>query len=109
MAYDIELARRVREIFAETTDLIEKKIFGGVCFFVSGNMACGILNDELIVRVGGAVRALLTLPGTRKFDITGRSMKGWGMVAQTALSGKAALARWVTRGKDFALTLPAKK
>ena len=82
MIYDRGLAQRVRELLAEEQGFAEKKMFGGVCFLLHGNMACGIFNDDLIIRVGVTdYEAALTQPHTRRFDISGRAMKGWVMVA----------------------------
>ena len=82
MAYDEGLAHLVREILEEMPDFEEKKMFGGLCFLLHGNMDCGILNNDLIVRVGPEhYEDSLKLPDTRKFDITGKPMKGWVMVS----------------------------
>lgn len=68
----------VRAILEDEPAYSEKKMFGGVCFLQRGNMVCGVLNDDLIVRVGpDKTDELLKLPNTRPFDITGRPMKGW--------------------------------
>ena len=78
MAYDEGLAQRVREVLAERSDLSERKMFGGLCFLVNGNMCCGVVRDELMVRVGpDAYDESLSLPHARKMDITGRPMKGF--------------------------------
>ena len=109
MAFDEGLAHIVREVLAEMQGFDEKKMFGGLCFLVHGNMACGILNNDLIVRVGPAdYEACLQLPNTRKFDITGRPMKGWVMVAVDDLASEEDILAWVGKGVDFSLTLPPK-
>jgi hypothetical protein len=109
MAFDEQLARRVRKMFADQAGMDEMKMFGGVGYLLNGNMACGILNSDLIVRVGSAAYAdTLKLPGTREFDITGRPMKGWVMVPDAGRQSDADLLAWVQRGVGFALTLPAK-
>jgi hypothetical protein len=75
MAFDARLAERVRSTLAGRDGLTEKKMFGGVAFFVGGNMACGVYGRELIVRLDAvAAEAALAEPGTRVFDVTGRSM-----------------------------------
>ena len=94
MAYDEGLAQRVRVALdeLEAPALIEKKMFGGIAFMLHGNLACGVLKDELIVRVGPAGYAdAIKQPHTRLFDISGKPMKGW-----------------VQQGVTFALSLPAK-
>jgi len=109
MAYDSGLAQRVREILEEKQGFKEKKMFGGICFLLKGNMACGILDDDLIVRVGPKeYEDSLKLPHVRKFDITGRPMKGWVMVSYDGLDSDTDLFEWVQRGINTALSLPAK-
>lgn len=107
MAYDEGLAQRVRENAGE--ELAEKKMFGGLCFLRGGHMACGIVGDELMVRVGpDAYEECLALPHAREMDFTGRAMKGMVYVAPEGLSADDDLAGWVRRGVDYAGSLPAK-
>ncbi|PKN68214.1 MAG: RNA methyltransferase [Deltaproteobacteria bacterium HGW-Deltaproteobacteria-15] len=109
MGYDKGLAERVGALLEGKPGFVEKKMFGGVCFLLRGNMACGVLNDDLIVRVGPEkYKDFLQLPNTREFDITGRPMKGWVMVSSQGHRPKGKLAFWVEQGVAFALTLPAK-
>ena len=77
MAYDEQLAERVRELLALREGLVERKMFGGIAWMLDGNLACGVIGDELIVRVGPeeSERALAE-PGTRVFDFTGRPSRG---------------------------------
>lgn len=90
--------------------LDEKKMFGGLCFLLNGNMACGILKNALIVRVGpDKYNEALQLPHARQFDITGRPMKGWVMVPAEGLTSHNDLSAWVERGVSFASTLPVKQ
>jgi hypothetical protein len=84
-------------------------MFGGVCYLLNGNMACGILDDNLIVRVGPEkYEDSLKLSHTRKFDITGKAMKGWVMVSYEGHESDNDLFEWVQRGVNFALSLPPK-
>ncbi|NTV15691.1 MAG: TfoX/Sxy family protein [Desulfobulbaceae bacterium] len=109
MAYDQGLAQRVRELLEERRGYHEKKMFGGICFLLYGNMTCGILKDDLIVRVGPAAHAeALRQPETRPFDLTGRSMSGWVMVGPAGCEGDEDLSSWVEKGAGFAGTLPPK-
>ncbi len=109
MAYDEGLAQRVREVLEEQPGLVEKKMFGGLGFMVQGNLACGVLQDELIVRVGPErYEEAVTQPHSRPFDFTGRAMKGWVMVAPDGLESDAALKDWVRQGAEFARSLPPK-
>ncbi len=116
MAYDEHLAQRVREILSAddgsggATDAIaEIRMFGGWCVTIRGHMAAGVLGDDLIVRVGpDAYEAARARPGAREFDFTGRPSRGIVVVDGSSVRTKAALARWVARGRDFAASLPPK-
>ena len=109
MAYDEELAERVREQLAPHRGLAEKAMFGGVAFLLDGNMAVGLSGDELMVRVGpDRFDEVLARPHTRPFDMTGRPMKGWILVSAEALCGARELADWVAEGVAFARSLPPK-
>ena len=109
MPYDKGLAQRVRELLEDKPDFDEKKMFGGICFLLLGNMVCGIINDDLIVRIGADnyVEAL-KLPGTKKFDLTGKPMKGWVMVLSKALESDETLSEWVQKAVTFVRSLPPK-
>jgi TfoX N-terminal domain len=109
MAYDENLAKRIRGELGPMPGLIEKKMFGGVGFLVQGNMACGVHGDDLIVRVGPErYEQALARPNTKLFDMTGRSMSGWIMVTPAGVAGEGELAAWVRLGVEYALSLPAK-
>lgn len=109
MAYDEGLAQRVRECIAERADVTEKKMFGGLCFLVGGNMAAGIVGEELMLRVGPEAYAeCLARPHAREMDFTGRALKGMVYVGVDGLSEDAELASWVARGVDYAASLPVK-
>jgi TfoX/Sxy family transcriptional regulator of competence genes len=109
MAYDTGLAQRVREILEEEPGVEEKKMFGGLCFLLSGNMVCGIIKDDLIVRVGAEqYQAMLLVPHTRKFEITGRPLTGWVMFLARALDDDDDLGDWLQRAVTFVRTLPPK-
>jgi TfoX/Sxy family transcriptional regulator of competence genes len=109
MAYDKGLAQRVGEILEDEAGFAEKNMFGGICFLLFGNMVCGIIKDDLIVRVGiDKYAKLLKMPYTRKFDLTGKPMKGWVMVLSAALDSDEELNDWVQRAVSFARTLPPK-
>ena len=84
-------------------------MFGGVAFLLDGNMAVGLSGDELMVRVGpDRSDEALARPHTRPFDMTGRPMKGWILVAPDALGSERELADWVSEGVAFACSLPPK-
>ena len=108
MAYDERLAERVRDLLDGHVAVTERKMFGGIAWMVGGNMACGVLGDELIVRLGDEGERALEEPHTRPFDFTGRPMTGILMVGSPALEGDAGLRAWVERGVAFAESLPPK-
>jgi hypothetical protein len=110
MAYDNELAHRIREQLGGEHGVTEKAMFGGLAFMLHGNMAVGISNGgELMVRVGpDASDEALARPHTRVFDMTGRPMKGWILVSTEGFATTRRLGAWIGRGVAFARTLPAK-
>ena len=109
MAYDEGLAHRIRETLAEQPGLTEKKMFGGIAFMINGNMACGVSGEEVMVRVGpDNYNTAVTQPHARPFDMTGRPMKGWVMVALEGYEADEDLEAWVQQGVSFALSLPPK-
>jgi len=109
MAYDKGLAQRVREVLEEEPGFDEKKMFGGLCFLLFGNMVCGIISEDLIVRVGAdKYEEMLKMPHTRKFDLTGKPLKGWVMVLAEALDDDDELKEWLQRAVSFVHTLPKK-
>jgi TfoX/Sxy family transcriptional regulator of competence genes len=109
MAFDEQLADRVRKALGRRAGLVEKKMFGGLAFLLNGNMSVGVHGNELIVRVApDESAALLNEPGARVFDITGRPMKGWLLVGGAGITDADSLAKWVRRGAAHAATLPSK-
>jgi TfoX/Sxy family transcriptional regulator of competence genes len=109
MAYDEDLVDRVRTRLPATEGVVELRMFGGWGATIHGNMAVGVLGDDLIVRVGpDRFDELVRKPGARPFDFTGRAMTGWVYVERTAVSNGRALSSWVERGVAFALSLPPK-
>ena len=109
MAYDERLAARVRDLLGDRPGVAERRMFGGLAFLLHGNMACGVRDDELLVRVAAdASEAALAEPGTRPFDLPGRPMAGWVLVGAEGYAGDDGLRRWVDRGLAYAATLPPK-
>jgi TfoX/Sxy family transcriptional regulator of competence genes len=109
MAFDEGLAERIRGVLDARSDVDERRMFGGIAFLVAGNMACGVMRDDLMVRMEpDAAAALESEPGVRRFDMGGRPMKGWLLVAPEATADDGDLERWVRRGEDFAASLPPK-
>jgi len=109
MAFDIALAERVRAYLDGVANIEERQMFGGLAFLLEGNMAVGVIGDELMVRVGKASHdELVAQPWSRIMDFTGREMKGWLVIGGPGIDDDGDLAAWVERGIDFAATLPAK-
>jgi TfoX/Sxy family transcriptional regulator of competence genes len=109
MAYDETLASRIREILCSVDGFSEKKMFGGICFLLHGNMCCGVLKEELVLRIdperGDDV---LNKSHTRPFDFSGRPMKGFVLVAPGALGSAQELRDWVSLARSFVQKLPPK-
>ena len=110
MAYDEALAVRMRKAFAgRGIDVIEKKMFGGLSFMVAGNMCCGVIKDEMMVRVGQSGHDdAMALPHTRIMAMGERPMEGWVLVGREGFASDADMEAWVQRGLDYVATLPAK-
>jgi hypothetical protein len=109
MAFDEVLAERVRATVADVDGVVEKRMFGGLAFVLNGNMAVGVHGDELIVRLAPEdTEDALAEEHVRVFDMTGRPMKGWVLVGPGAIADDEGLGSWVTRGLDFAESLPPK-
>jgi TfoX/Sxy family transcriptional regulator of competence genes len=109
VAYDERLAKRIRRALSGREGLSEKKMFGGIAFMLNGNMCCGIVGDELMLRVGRErFEETLARPHARPMDFTGRPMKGMVYVGPEGIKSDADLAAWLGRGAEFAATLPPK-
>ena len=110
MSYDESIAARVRTVLASRTDVTERKMFGGVAFLVRGNMCCGVVGADLVVRVGPeGHREALEQPHAREMDFTGKPLKGLVYVRKRGVESDANLRRWVDRGLGFVVSLPAKQ
>lgn len=109
MPFSDVLAERVQKLLSRKRGLSTKTLFGGKGFLIQGNMCCGVWREFLIVRVGkDAYEQALAEPDVRKFDMTGRSMRGWVMIPESAVADHETLEAWVDQGFRFAKTLPAK-
>lgn len=109
MAYNQLLAARVRTLLQEEPAFTEREMFGGIGFMLSGHMACGVIGDDIIIRVGAdGYEDALAEPHTKPFATTGRPMRGWVMIPVCVVEAEEALSRWVARGVSFVHTLPAK-
>ncbi len=109
MAYDEKLAARVGEVISGWAGVSSKKMFGGVCHLLHGNMVAGVWKEFLILRLGkDAADFARELPHVRPFDITGRPMKGWVMIEPAGMRTTPQLKRWLAQARAFAETLPPK-
>lgn len=109
MAYDEDLADRVRELMASRRGVTEQKMFGGIAFMLDGKMAVGVNKNDLLVRVPVEEHdKAIEQPGARTMDFTNRPMKGFVFVAPAGTKG-ASLKKWVERSASYVETLPAKK
>jgi len=110
MAYDQQLAQRLREYLDGELGLTEKRMFGGLAFLVNGNMAISASGQGgLMVRVEpGQTEKLVDDQHARRFVMRGREMDGWLHVDTEAVHTDDELARWVSCGVNFARTLPPK-
>lgn len=109
MAYDEELAHRVRRALGSLDNITERKMFGGLAFMLNGNMCCGVDKSNLVVRTGpDHYEEALQRPNARVFDLTGRPMRGFVYVDEEGLGEDSALQDWVNSAVTFAGSLPPK-
>jgi TfoX/Sxy family transcriptional regulator of competence genes len=110
MAYDEDLANRIRELIAGEPDLTEKKMFGGLAFLIGGHMSVSASGQGgLLLRCDPAqTDALVQKPHAARFEMRGRPMDGWLRIDAEGLRTKAQLQRWVQRGVAYARSLPPK-
>jgi len=109
MAYDEGVAARIREVFADRPDIVEKKMFGGIAFMHAGNMCCGIVDDMLMARVGpDAYEEALKRRHSREMDFTGKSLKGFVYVEADGFAEDDELRDWLALCEAFTGSLPAK-
>jgi len=109
MAFDENLAGRLRLLFRGKCKVTERKMFGGLAFMVNGHMCCGIVATDLVVRTGpDAFERALKRPHARPMDFTGRPMKGFVYVAPAGYYSDRDLKSWTKIGLDFVLSQPPK-
>lgn len=110
MAYDEQLAERLRELLRDEQGVTEKRMFGGLAFLINGNMSVSASGQGgLLLRVEPAeTDALLAQRGAEPFVMRGRAMDGWLRIAPDGYRTKRDLERWVKRGVSYARSLPAK-
>jgi TfoX/Sxy family transcriptional regulator of competence genes len=109
VAYSEELAERIREVIEDRPGVTERKMFGGIAWMINSNMACGIIGEDLMVRLDrDDASAALAEEAVGPMEFTGRPMRGFVMVEAAGIDDEADLARWVDAGADFAESLPPK-
>jgi TfoX/Sxy family transcriptional regulator of competence genes len=111
MAYDEDLADRIRELVAAEPGVSEQRMFGGLAFLVGGNMSVAVSGQGgLMVRVDPAdTDALVAEPHARPFEMRGRELRGWLRVDPEGLRSARELEPWVRRGVAYARSLPARR
>jgi TfoX/Sxy family transcriptional regulator of competence genes len=109
MAYDEDLADRVRDVVPAGGEVTERKMFGGLAFLLDGHMFAGVVGSELMIRIGAdAAQRALARDHVREMDFTGKPMKNMVFVQPAGLHGPA-LGQWVTAAADYARTLAPKQ
>jgi TfoX/Sxy family transcriptional regulator of competence genes len=109
VAFDSMLADRIRFRLGRRKHFTERKMFGGICFLLKGNMCCGVIGTELIIRVKPEqAESILKEKHTRVFDFSGRPSRSLVFVGPKALQKEADLSRWLQLTVKFATALPPK-
>jgi len=109
MSYNKDLEARIQKIVSFWKNTESKKMFGGICHLLNGNMLCGVYKDFLILRLGEDKAAeALKRPFVKPFDITGRPMKGWVMVEERGFAGEGELKEWLEKARGFVKTMGSK-
>jgi hypothetical protein len=109
VAYSEQLAERIREAIDDRPGVTERKMFGGIAWMVNGNMACGIIGEDLMVRLDrDDAETALAEEHVGPMEFTGRPMRGFILVEAAGIEGDSELGRWVEAGADFAESLPSK-
>jgi TfoX/Sxy family transcriptional regulator of competence genes len=109
MTFSELTANQIRNAIQSTPGMTERHMFGGVAFMLEGNMCCGVIEDNLVVRVGPrAYDEALQEPHARPMDFTGRPLRGFVYVDPAGFANNASLRQWIERGVRFVQTLPPK-
>src|SRR5262245_57292098 len=110
MSFDESVANRVRTALASQKGMTERRMFGGLAFLLNGNMCCGVLKDELVLRLGpDRAEAALKQPHVREMDFSGKPMKSMVYVEPGGFATQAKLSKWLRRAVEFTSALPSKK
>jgi TfoX/Sxy family transcriptional regulator of competence genes len=107
VSYDERLATRVRSVLGDRARVTERRMFGGLAFMVSGHMACGIVGEDLMVRVGPArYEKALARRHARPMDFTGKALRGMIYVGPAGLRSRAVLSGWIQLALELVRSLP---
>lgn len=107
--FDQQLARRIREQLHEHPDVTERKMFGGLSFLIAGHMTCGVVGDDLVLRLGNAAAdTALDASHVRPLDFTGRPIRSMIYVAPGGTASDNQLRTWIERAVEYVRTLPPK-
>lgn len=110
MPYSERLAERIRAILGDGERIEERKMFGGLAFMVAGHMACGVIGEDLMVRVGPeAYERALARAHVRPMDFTGKPLRGMVYVGPPGTRSRAMLSSWLDLAGTYVASLPAKK
>src|SRR5688572_2295824 len=108
MTFSELTASQIRRAMQNSPGLSERYMFGGIAFMLKGNMCCGVIDDNLVVRVGPeAYERALREPYTRPMDFTGRPLQGFIYVDRDGFASDGSLKKWIDRGVSFVRTVPA--
>ena len=109
MAYNRKIEESIDSLIFSWPDIEKRRMFGGVCYLLNGNICFGIIKDFLIVRAGTeTAQEKLREKHVRHFDITGKPMNGWFMVEERGWKAADELNAWLSIGRDYAVSLPEK-
>jgi TfoX/Sxy family transcriptional regulator of competence genes len=109
MPYNENIEARINRIISKWKNTDAKKMFGGICHLLNGNMFCGVYKDFLILRLGQEQAAqAMKQRHVRPFDMTGKPMKGWVMVDEKGFQDDALLKCWLDEAREYVKTLPSK-
>jgi len=109
MPYDEDIDARIKKLVAGWEGVSSKKMFGGVCHLLNGNMLGGVYKNYMILRLGlEEAEIALKQQHVKAFDITGKPMKGWVMVEKEGFSTEEELDDWLRKAEKFVKTLPPK-
>lgn len=110
MAYDEQLAVRIRRVIGDRADITERRMFGGLTFLHHGKMCCGIVGQDLVIRIGDEeMPSALQRPHVRPMDFTGRPLRGFVYVGALAVATDDALGEWIAEGVAFTRREPGPK